>query len=772
MNKFPSFLAAGVVAFALITPVLAQTNLALSKPATASTVQAGNDIAKGNDGSSSSRWAASSSSYPQWWRVDLGSSQSVSKVEVDWYSAATRSYKYRIETSPDDATYTTRVDKTGNTTVGNTSDTFTAVNARYVRVTITGASGGSASFYEMRVFGGGGSAPVITGTTPLSGTVGMPLSYQIVATNSPTSYGASPLPAGLSVNTSTGLISGTPTLAGGPTNVTLSATNGSGTGTATLAITINPSVVNTNVALGQAATASTFQSGNAPANAADGNTASTRWAAVDATYPQWWRVDLGSAKTLTRADIAWYSSATRSYKYKIEISTDGNSYSTVVDKTANTAFGDTSDAFSATARYVRVTLTGGSSGTGFGSAYEFAIFGNNVTSSIRIVNATDHVQSRKRGVGMNSLSSSDFQALAPGVSWYYNWGSSPGSNVPPAGTAMTFYPMQWGNGSTTALNNYLASVNPKPPVILGINEPNLRGQAFINPQTTANLFASIKTVGNSYGIPVVGPQMALGSAPADSIVANDPFLGANYTYTSAEPFMNAFFYYANAAGTTVPAVSFHTYGGLGELKYFVQHFYDLYQRPVWVTEFDLWAAASQTEQRDFLVQATDYLEHTPFVAGYAWFKERDSGNANISLLGASGALTIIGQAYVGLPPHDGDLYYHVPGRLPAENYVNMANCDMRATTDTDGSFDLTTASNPSVDYNVQFDASGTYTVKFRATGAGTITLSKGGTTLCSVTTTSSGWQTVTTTASLTAGAQTLRVTATGSVTAINWIEFQ
>jgi Putative Ig domain./REJ domain. len=64
--------------------------------------------------------------------------------------------------------------------------------------------------------------------------------YQITATNSPTSFGASGLPAGLSVNTTTGAISGTPTTAGGPTNVTISATNAGGTGTKTLAITINP----------------------------------------------------------------------------------------------------------------------------------------------------------------------------------------------------------------------------------------------------------------------------------------------------------------------------------------------------------------------------------------------------------------------------------------------------------------------------------------------------------------------------------------------------
>src|SRR5439155_21188355 len=68
---------------------------------------------------------------------------------------------------------------------------------------------------------------------------GVAFSYQITATNNPTSYNATGLPPGLSVNTSTGLISGTPTTAG-TYSVTISATNAGGTGSATLTLTIKP----------------------------------------------------------------------------------------------------------------------------------------------------------------------------------------------------------------------------------------------------------------------------------------------------------------------------------------------------------------------------------------------------------------------------------------------------------------------------------------------------------------------------------------------------
>jgi hypothetical protein len=78
----------------------------------------------------------------------------------------------------------------------------------------------------------------ITSSLSASGGVGEAFSYTITATGlTITAYGASGLPSGLSVNTGTGVISGTPSAAfSGP--VTISATNCCGTTTASLALTI------------------------------------------------------------------------------------------------------------------------------------------------------------------------------------------------------------------------------------------------------------------------------------------------------------------------------------------------------------------------------------------------------------------------------------------------------------------------------------------------------------------------------------------------------
>jgi hypothetical protein len=83
-------------------------------------------------------------------------------------------------------------------------------------------------------------APVISSSLAQAGKVDADFSYQIAASGSPTSFGATVLPAWLTLNTTTGVITGKPTGAG-TFSMTISATNASGTGTATLVITISPS---------------------------------------------------------------------------------------------------------------------------------------------------------------------------------------------------------------------------------------------------------------------------------------------------------------------------------------------------------------------------------------------------------------------------------------------------------------------------------------------------------------------------------------------------
>ncbi len=84
------------------------------------------------------------------------------------------------------------------------------------------------------------NTPKITSERSKEGKVGTAFEYQIEASNTPTSFAVSGLPAGLALNPTTGLISGTPT-ASGTFNIVVVGSNDNGEGTqAILVFTISP----------------------------------------------------------------------------------------------------------------------------------------------------------------------------------------------------------------------------------------------------------------------------------------------------------------------------------------------------------------------------------------------------------------------------------------------------------------------------------------------------------------------------------------------------
>jgi hypothetical protein len=397
-------------------------------------------------------------------------------------------------------------------------------------------------------------------------------------------------------------------------------------------------------------------------------------------------------------------------------------------------------------------------------------------ANIRVVNCDEPVKSKKRGICANRLSAADFKSLAPGVSWFYNWHYKT-DFVPPSDTNIEFLPMAWGNRNEdfSGLKSYLSSVSKKPSYVLALNEPNLKGQAFINPEATASAYRKIKEVADQFNIPVVGPHMAIGSADKDSIKAMDPIENKTLTYTFMMPFLKAFNFYMK--DTVIPATAIHSYGDIGELKWATKSLHDEFKKPVWVTEYAFWKANGVQGAVDYLIQATDFLERSPYVQGYAWFKERAKDNPKISLLDPnSSELTPLGKAYVSLPPHDADLYYRIPGRLQAENYVTFAGDDfeIKQTNDSEGgNFQMiSNRANATIDYNIQVDQAGTYTLNFRAAGwPGKIEILSGDQVIGSVTTTDKKWNNAQTQVQLSAGPQTLRLRFSTSMQFVNWIEF-
>jgi hypothetical protein len=106
------------------------TNVALNKTATASSTEnAGTPASAAVDGNTGTRWS-SAFSDPQWLEVDLGSSQSICQVGLNWETAYATAFQ--IQTSTDNTNWTT-IYSTTTGTGGNQTLNATGTG-RYIRM--------------------------------------------------------------------------------------------------------------------------------------------------------------------------------------------------------------------------------------------------------------------------------------------------------------------------------------------------------------------------------------------------------------------------------------------------------------------------------------------------------------------------------------------------------------------------------------------------------------------------------------------------------------
>ncbi len=220
------------------------TNVALNKTATASSLEnASFPASAAVDGNTGTRWS-SAFSDPQWLEVDLGSTQSVCQVVLNWEAAFATAFQ--IQTSTDNSTWTSIFSTTTGT--GGVQTLNVSGSGRFIRMFgTTRATQFGYSLWEFQVFAGtgsgGGNTVTVTNPGSQTSTVGTAASLQVSATDSASgqtlTYKATGLPAGLSINASSGLISGTPTTAG-TSSVVVTVTDGTGaSGSASFDWTVN-----------------------------------------------------------------------------------------------------------------------------------------------------------------------------------------------------------------------------------------------------------------------------------------------------------------------------------------------------------------------------------------------------------------------------------------------------------------------------------------------------------------------------------------------------
>lgn len=368
MDAAGNLSAASNSASATTQAVSPTTNLATGKTYSASTTWSSSYSAdKAFDGSTGTRWSASSGSLnDQWITVDFGTSTSYNQAVIKEISFQ-RVTSFKLQSSNDGTTFTDIAGTAGTSIGANKTINFAKVNSRYMRLYISTASA-VPTIDEIEVYNtGSADTQAPTAPTNLTATAVSTSQINLNWTASTDNVGVVSYDVyrgSAKVGTATNTIySDTGLTASTAYSYTVKAKDAAGNVSAASNSTSATTLATaTNLALGKTYNASSnWSTTYTAAQAFDGDT-STRWSAVRNSFnDQWISVDFGSAITYNQAVIKEISFQ-RVTAYKLQSSSDGTNYTDIVG-TAGTSIGasKTISFTPVTSRYLRLYVTTASS---------------------------------------------------------------------------------------------------------------------------------------------------------------------------------------------------------------------------------------------------------------------------------------------------------------------------------------------------------------------------------------------------------------------------
>jgi Glycosyl hydrolase catalytic core/Secretion system C-terminal sorting domain len=273
------------------------------------------------------------------------------------------------------------------------------------------------------------------------------------------------------------------------------------------------------------------------------------------------------------------------------------------------------------------TLADKPDGTGEGFCYMATVsdltvdLANVLRNKVSFIRVLPIANVKKKGVGWGD----NVVVSAMNLSWKYDWGINDAST-----TTREYVPMAWGKGSAALANVDIVTAKTGITHYLAFNEPDNVGQANININEAATLYKNLLRTGLRMGSPACTEAQYRVWLSDFTILANQDtsrvdfvaihwYDWGNWLSTSnANPDVNALF---------------------NRFKNHVIAAYNLYQKPIWVTEFNANKARPSAVQEAFMALALPWLDADPRVERYAYFFESNF------LAVSGGVLTPIGRVY-------------------------------------------------------------------------------------------------------------------------------
>lgn len=262
----------------------------------------------------------------------------------------------------------------------------------------------------------------------------------------------------------------------------------------------------------------------------------------------------------------------------------------------------------------------------------------------------------KKGLCANEEMAKYLEPLEMNVGWYYNWKAEPHSYYD-AFQRMEYVPMIWGTGNEGSIPSVAAAGYKH---LLAYNEPDMGGDvggSKIDVNTAISHWGNFQ--GYDYRLGTPAPAL---SPSWDNGTWFRTFMdGINHDTVD---FIALHCYYWQYTGKEA-AETF--------LREVVDKTYEMYHKPIWITEFavDGWAygdAEHSESVKEFMKTAIDGLNSRDYVERFAWFSfnTTDTNNGIASLYNyETGDLTDLGRTYVGYGNPEG--YVSLP--LAGQDYT-------------------------------------------------------------------------------------------------------
>ncbi len=242
----------------------------------------------------------------------------------------------------------------------------------------------------------------------------------------------------------------------------------------------------------------------------------------------------------------------------------------------------------------------------------------------------------KKGLAVNDQMGKYLDPVSMNMGWYYTWGTTPFSYT--RYSQIEFVPMIWGiqhNSSIPAVRakNYQ--------YVLGYNEPDMGGNvggSNIKVNTAIASWGLFKGIGRHVG----SPAPALCPAWDNGTWFKTFMSGVDHNTIDFIPLHCYYGQYGGKAGA-------NTF-----LKEVVDATYQMYHKPIWVTEFAVsgWGydnVSARQSVKEFLQTAIDGLNQRDYVERFSWFSfdttDRNNG-ASALWTNSTGNLTELGRTYV------------------------------------------------------------------------------------------------------------------------------